>query len=103
MRNAIIHRGIQPNGDDAYAAQAAYSDLRDHLENRLVAKRMAYPRTLMVRIDEDRLRERGVLSRNLEAKLNEIKKEALPFYWPYDVANRKKPATGSGTSLRVVP
>jgi hypothetical protein len=89
VRNSIIHAGLQPHGGHAEAAQTAYRGLRDHLETRLWAGRKSYPRTLLVRIGEDGLCQRGWLTAEMQRFIEKTKSEPKPFYWPYDLAGRQ--------------
>ncbi len=92
VRNAIIHRGIRPHGGHAEDAQTAYWGLRDHVEARLWEKHNLYPRTLLVRVGEKQLAERGWLPSKMRSLVEQMKTEQKPFYWPYDLAGRESNA-----------
>ena len=92
LRNAVVHRGYEPHGRQAEAAQRAYWGLRDHLEDRLRAKRTIYPRTVLARLGKKGLKKCGVLSRRMRRVLAEIENESDPWHWPYDLASREPPA-----------
>jgi hypothetical protein len=93
VRNSIIHTGMQAHEGHAEQAQKAYWGLRDYLESRLWAKRRVYPRTLLVRLGTNQLKEKGWLTAELSMLSQEFDKEPYPFYWPYDQAQRPKPGT----------
>jgi hypothetical protein len=89
VRNSILHRGLQPHGGHAEEAQAVYWGLRDHVEARLWAKHKLYPRTLLVRVGEKQLAERGWLPTAMRRFVEKANAEPKPFYWPYDLAGRQ--------------
>lgn len=88
VRNSIVHRGFHANGDHAGDAQTAYWGLRDHIEARLWAKHKSYPRTLLARVGEEQLAERGWLPAMMQRFVETAKSEQEPFWWPYDIAGR---------------
>jgi hypothetical protein len=89
VRNSIIHTGLQAHGGHAEGAQTVYWGLRDHLEARLQAKSKSYPRTLLVRVGENELKQRGWLTAHMQRFIEKTKSEPKPFYWPYDLAGRQ--------------
>jgi hypothetical protein len=91
VRNAIVHRGFEPHGGHAEAAQDAYRRLREHVEDRLVAKMRQYPRAVLARLGEEALSARGVLTHRMRRFINGLADEPGPWYWPYDVAGRDPP------------
>lgn len=91
VRNKIIHAGMQAHGGQADEAQKAYWGLRDHVEARLWTRHTMYPRSLLVRIGEDRLSERGWLTAGIRRLIEQTKSEPGPWYWPYDLAGRQGP------------
>jgi hypothetical protein len=90
VRNTVVHAGYEPHGLEAEAAQDAYRGLRDHLEERLRAKRTTYPRTVLVRLGEAGLKRHGLLSRKMRQFLVAVEDEPGPWHWPYDLAGREK-------------
>jgi hypothetical protein len=88
VRNLIIHAGMQPNSGHAERAQGAYYAIRDHLEGRLKARSRTYPRTLLARVGEAQLRERGWLTVSMRKFVQMASSEPYPFWLPYDIAQR---------------
>lgn len=92
MRNSVVHRGLDPHGGHAQAAQEAYWGLRDHLEGRLLEKRNTFPRTALARFGTDGLEKRGAYSRRIRAFYESVEAEPGPWYWPHDVRVEKPAA-----------
>jgi len=92
MRNSVVHTGVEPHGGHASEAQQGYWRLRDHLEERLLAKASAYPRTVLARIGREGLEKRGLLTRRMRRFMQTIADEPGPWHWPYDTAGRKRSA-----------
>lgn len=88
VRNEVIHAGLQAHGGQADEAQKAYWGLRDHVEERLWATHTRYPRSLLVRLGEAGLADRGWLTAGLRRLIEQTESEPGPFYWPYDQAGR---------------
>jgi hypothetical protein len=85
IRNSVVHAGLQVHTGHAEEAQKAYWGLRDHMESRLWANRNSYPRTLLARIGEKQLAERGWLTNSIRRLLDDIKNGPQPYYWPHDL------------------
>jgi hypothetical protein len=98
VRNAIVHVGAEPHAVHAEAAQDGYRQLRDHLEDRLRAKRNVYPRTTYARLGEEGLKRCGRLPRKMRNFLETVSQEPGPWYWPYDLAERDPPDKRTSTS-----
>jgi hypothetical protein len=88
VRGSVIHAGHDPHGGEAYRAQDGYWSLRDHVEERLLANRARYPRTVLARFGQDGLQARGCLTNRMRGFLKQVESEPGPWYWPYDVAGR---------------
>jgi len=92
VRNSIVHAGLEPHGGHAEEAQEGYRRLRDHVEERLLAKSTLYPRSALVRFGKERLEARGFLTRRMRRLMNAIAGEPGPWYWPFDTAGRDQDA-----------
>lgn len=92
VRNAVVHAGLDPHGGHAEAAQRGYWRLRDHLEERLLAKTRDFPRTVLARFGADGLQQRGRLTRRLRRFAERAEAESAPWYWPWDAAGRDRSA-----------
>jgi hypothetical protein len=92
MRNSVVHTGVEPHGEHASEAQQGYWSLRDHIEERLLAKASVYPRTVLARIGREGLDKRGLLTRRMRRLTQMIADEPGPWYWPYDLAGRDRAA-----------
>lgn len=90
VRNSIIHRGFHPHGGHAEAAQTAYWKLRDHVEERLVARCSRYPRAVFARLGKEGLERRGAFTNRMKRFWEMAEKEPSPWYWPYDRAGRDR-------------
>jgi hypothetical protein len=93
VRNSVVHTGVQTHGGHANDAQAAYWKLRDHLEGLIWAKHNSYPRTLLARLGEKQLEERGWLTASMRRQIDEINSGSQPYHWPVDL--RMQTDTGS--------
>jgi hypothetical protein len=88
VRNQIVHGGFEPPELAANLAHMGYRALRDHLEARLRAKCRAYPRTLLARVGEKQLKERGWMTHWMQAFTETAKEEPRPYWLPRDLAGR---------------
>jgi hypothetical protein len=62
-RNAIIHRGWRPLGDEVTEAVEALINFEKHVLDRLASKAALYPRTSIMLLGENALKRRGVWNR----------------------------------------
>ena len=85
IRNSVVHTGLSAHGGHAGDAQGAYWKLRDHLEERLWAKHNSYPRTLLARLGEKQLEQRGWLTASMRRLIDEINNGPQPYHWPVDL------------------
>ena len=85
IRNSIVHAGLHVHTGHAEEAQKAYWGLRDYMEARLWAHHNSYPRTLLARIGEKQLAERGWLTNSMRRLIDEVKNGPQPYYWPHDL------------------
>jgi hypothetical protein len=92
VRNSVVHAGLEPHGGEAEEAENGYRRLRDHLEERLLAKSTLYPRAVLVRFGRKRLEERGLLTRRMRRLIDAFADEPGPWYWPFDAAGRAQDA-----------
>jgi hypothetical protein len=88
VRNRIVHAAYEPHGGDADKAEVAYKGLRDFLRDRLHARYKTYPRTFLVRLGSEQIRQLGWMTKWMEQFLTEIQTEPGEYYWPRDKAGR---------------
>lgn len=92
VRNSVVHAGFEPHGGHAEEAQEGYRQLRDHVEERLLAKSTLYPRCVLVRFGSERLEGRGLLARRMRRLMDAFADEPGPWYWAFDAAGRAEDA-----------
>jgi len=79
VRNRIVHRGYRPSEAEGDSALHAFERLDGHVRERLVEKRLDYPRTALLLLGEPGLQRLGGLSRRMRDRVAELNED--PDTW----------------------
>ena len=88
LRCRVVHGGISPTYEQMELAFRAYSELMDHLIDRLHSCCKKYPRTFYALVGYDGIERRNWMTRHLREFMEQVASEQHPYWWPADRAGR---------------